>query len=67
MLLSIILLSYNQEKFIIGILESIKNQIKKYETKKKSVQLIICDDGSVDNSSFICKEYMVLLNLKILN
>lgn len=50
-LVSIIIPTYNREKFLPYALESIRNQTyKKWE-------LIIVDDGSTDNTEKICKEF----------
>ena len=43
--ISIIIPIYNKEKFILRILRSIQNQ------SFKDVEIIFCDDGSIDNST----------------
>lgn len=49
--ISIIMTSYNYEKFLVEAIESILNQ------KYANWELIIVDDGSVDNSVEIIKKY----------
>lgn len=51
-LVSIIVPVYNSEKYIKKCIESIINQ------KYKNIELIIIDDGSTDNSSSICRDYL---------
>lgn len=50
-LVSVILPVYNVEKYIKRCLESIMNQTY------KNIEIIIIDDGSKDNTSYICKSY----------
>lgn len=49
MLISIVVVSYNQERFIIQTLESILNQETKYG-RGNNIQLIVADDNSDDNT-----------------
>lgn len=51
MLVSIILIIYNEEKFLVKCLESILNQ------SYKNIEVICVDDGSTDDSLKILKEY----------
>ena len=48
------MLSYNHENYILEHLESIKFQIKNFGAKY-SIDLIIADDGSKDNSVYLAK------------
>ncbi len=50
-LISIIVPIYNVEKYLIRCIESIINQTY------KTIEIILVDDGSTDNSSKICDEY----------
>ena len=50
---SIVVVSYNSEKFILDTLESIFSQT--YE----NIELIITDDSSTDNTIVICEEWLV--------
>lgn len=50
-LISIIVLCYNSEKFIVETLESIKNQ------SYKNLELIIADDNSKDRSLEVCRAW----------
>ena len=49
-LVSVLVISYNSEQYIIETLDSIKNQT--YER----IQLVISDDGSRDQTMQIAKE-----------
>ena len=49
---SIVIITYNSEKFIIETLESAKNQTY------PNIELIISDDGSTDNTIEICKKWL---------
>lgn len=51
-LVSIIIPVYNVEKYIIECLESVKKQTY------KNIEVILIDDGSTDNSSNICDEFV---------
>lgn len=51
MLLSIIVPIYNVEKYIKKCLDSIEAQ------KTNNIEIICIDDGSTDNSGFICEQY----------
>ncbi|RZK40212.1 MAG: glycosyltransferase family 2 protein [Pedobacter sp.] len=51
-LISVIVLCYNSEDFIIETLESIKNQ------SYKNLELIIADDNSKDKSIAVCNEWI---------
>lgn len=50
-LVSIIITSYNYEKFVKGAIESALNQ------SYKNIEIIVVDDGSTDNSPEIIKKY----------
>jgi len=50
--LSVLVITYNQEKFISHTLDSIINQEHKYD-----YEIVIGDDNSSDNTSRICREY----------
>jgi glycosyltransferase involved in cell wall biosynthesis len=50
-LVSIVMTTYNGEKFIKEQLESIINQTY------KNLEIIICDDGSTDKTVYLIKEY----------
>ena len=52
MMISIIVTAYNQESCIEKCLESISNQTI------KDLEIIIIDDGSSDQTSFVCKKIM---------
>lgn len=51
-LVSIIVISFNSEKFIIETLESVKNQTY------RNIELVISDDASADNTIEICKAWL---------
>lgn len=51
---SIVIAVYNTEKYIREAIDSVINQTLDFED---NVQLILVDDGSVDNSKEICLEY----------
>ncbi len=53
-LISTIIPVYNAEKYLKQTVESIINQSIGFE---KNIQLIFVNDGSIDNSEKICKEY----------
>lgn len=57
MIYSFVVLSYNQEKYIIEHLESIKWQIEQYGSRKK-IQLIIADDCSKDRTVEYAKQWI---------
>lgn len=50
-LLTVIIPVYNVEKYINKCLESIINQTY------KNLEIILVDDGSTDNSSYLCDEW----------
>ncbi len=56
-MVSVCIALYNGEKFIEKQLLSIKNQTKKVQ------EVIICDDGSTDNSVAICQKFIKENNL----
>lgn len=49
--LSIIVPVYNSQKYLRRCIESVVNQMREW------VELIIVDDGSTDDSPYICDEY----------
>ena len=49
-------LTYNQEKFILQHLESIKYQIMKFGVDI-NVNLVVSDDGSKDNTIFLVEKW----------
>jgi len=51
-LISVIMLTYNHEKYISEAIESILNQ------SFKDFELIVLDDGSTDNTGNIIKKYL---------
>ena len=51
-LVSVCILTYNSSKLILETLESVKQQ------SYNNIELIICDDGSSDDSVKICKEWI---------
>ena len=51
-LISVIITCYNKEKYITECIESVMNQTYNY------IEIIIINDGSVDKSTEICKEYV---------
>lgn len=48
--ISFVVLCYNQESMILETLESIRYQIEQYALETDSIQLIVMDDGSTDNT-----------------
>lgn len=52
-LVSVICLCYNQEKFIVATLQSVKNQ------SYKNIELIIADDCSTDNSKKTIENWLI--------
>ena len=50
-LVSVILPCYNHEKYVARAIESIINQ------SYKKIELIVCDDGSSDNTPIVMKKY----------
>jgi len=57
-LVSIVVLTYNSEKFIEEALDSAKSQVY------QNIELIISDDGSTDNTVEICEHWIKNNNLK---
>lgn len=55
---SIVLISFNQEKFIKEALDGIRNQTLMPK------EVIIADDGSIDNTPSIIEEYVALYSLE---
>lgn len=53
-LVSIVMSVYNVESYIVEAIESLLKQDINFE---KSIQLILVNDGSTDNSGEICKDY----------
>ncbi len=51
-LVSIVLITYNCDKYVIETLESIKNQTY------NNIELIVSDDGSKDNTIDICRNWI---------
>lgn len=65
LMLSIVVITYNQEKYIRQAIESIINQPKNFE-----YEILVCDDASTDNTPAILKDIQVnypdiLLNIMI--
>lgn len=58
---SVIVIAYNSGKFILETLESIKNQT--YET----IELIVTDDGSKDDTITICKDWIAQNKSRFVN
>ncbi|WP_296891245.1 glycosyltransferase family A protein [uncultured Methanobrevibacter sp.] len=54
MIFSIIMACYNAEKYIDEAICSIINQTFNF---RENVEIILVDDGSVDSTAKICKEY----------
>ena len=52
-LVSVVIPSYNHANFIVKTLESVLNQTH------KSIQLIIVDDGSTDDSEFVISQFLI--------
>lgn len=59
-LISIIMPVYNDEQYVIKVLDSIKLQT----LNSNSYEIIIVDDGSTDNTFFLCKEYLEKNNIR---
>jgi glycosyltransferase involved in cell wall biosynthesis len=51
-LVSIVVITYNSQKYVIETLESAKNQTY------KNIELIITDDGSTDETIVLCQEWL---------
>ena len=51
-LVSIVIITYNSEKYILETLESAKSQIY------QNIELIVSDDGSQDNTIEVCKNWI---------
>ncbi|WP_310556094.1 glycosyltransferase [Flavobacterium sp.] len=58
--ISIVIPCYNNEKTIIETLDSIENQLH------KNIEIIIVNDGSIDNSKVVIENYMAVNNNCIL-
>ena len=56
-----IIISYNEEKYILEALESIRYQIDNYG-KGRSYQLIIADDNSMDNTKVLVDKWLLRYN-----
>lgn len=60
--ISLIIPVYNMEKYLVHCLESVIKQISSFD------EIIIVNDGSTDNSLFICEKYMSKYkNFKLIN
>ena len=53
-LISVIIPTYNSERTIRRAINSVINQIN---NNNFSVEILICDDGSIDNTIKICEQY----------
>ncbi len=51
-LVSIVLITYNSSKYVLETLESVKNQVW------ENIELIISDDGSTDDTTVICSNWL---------
>ena len=60
---SIIMAVYNVEEYLYETIQSLLDQTLSF---KEHVQLILIDDGSSDNSGFICDEYAKLYSENII-
>lgn len=52
-LVSVVLITYNSSKYVLETLESVKNQIW------ENIELIVSDDGSSDDTTMICSNWLV--------
>ena len=59
--LSIIVPVYNSQKYLRRCIESVVNQMKEW------VELILVDDGSTDESPYICDEYKIIDNISVIH
>ena len=59
--LSIIVPVYNSQKYLRRCIESVVNQMREW------VELIIVDDGSTDDSPYICDEYKMIDNISVIH
>lgn len=59
MKISIALCTYNGSKYLVEQLESLKNQTLKAD------EIVVCDDGSTDNTIQILKQYEAILKIKL--
>ena len=57
---SIVVPTYNSEKYIVELLESLVNQ----SYTKQNFEVVFVDDCSVDNTSNIIESYKEKLNIK---
>lgn len=58
---SIVIPVYNSEKFLKRCLDSVKNQTY------RNIEVIIINDGSIDNSLKICEEYLIDNRFKVIS
>ena len=51
-LVSVVLITYNSDRYVLDTLESVKNQ------SWDNIELIVSDDGSTDDTIFICSNWL---------